>query len=204
MSDQKEVDWKALGLSTDEELAEIEQRMNKTEEEGVKNTLKYFDRIHDKVFKFNNILIGGYFFLAGFDASSSYYMLLVPIVNLIIIVYIEYRMMEKSRFEASIKSMPSNAITKYGKTIDRTNQYSLVILSTTAIVTLIFLAQVFFVQNRDSDNSMDRPSVELFEPVNSNAVEGEAITTDSILIRETIESNQVIIDSSGLRADTLE
>jgi hypothetical protein len=48
---------KALGIMTDKELDEIDKIFRKTEEEGVKNILKYFDRIHDKLFTFNNVLI---------------------------------------------------------------------------------------------------------------------------------------------------
>ena len=44
----------------DEELEEIDKNFKKTEEDGVKNILRYFDRIHDKLFTFNNIMIAGY------------------------------------------------------------------------------------------------------------------------------------------------
>ncbi|MBX9780857.1 MAG: hypothetical protein K2X26_10965 [Chitinophagaceae bacterium] len=41
----------------EKESNEIEARMTKIEEDGLKNILKHFDRIHDKLFTFNNILI---------------------------------------------------------------------------------------------------------------------------------------------------
>lgn len=41
----------------DEELAEIPRRFEKMEQDGKRDILKYFDRIHDKLFTFNNILI---------------------------------------------------------------------------------------------------------------------------------------------------
>ena len=42
------------------EIDQIDQKLSQIEEEGIKNTLKHFDRIHDKLFTFNNILIAGY------------------------------------------------------------------------------------------------------------------------------------------------
>ena len=41
---------KEHGLMTDKKLQEMDLRWKKTEEEGLKNTLKHFDRIHDKLF----------------------------------------------------------------------------------------------------------------------------------------------------------
>lgn len=87
---------------SDEELAEIDANFKKHEEEGAKNILKYFDRIHDKLFNYNNILIAGFFTLSKIDDSVSVKTIFIPIANLIFLIYVEYRMMEKSRFESRI------------------------------------------------------------------------------------------------------
>jgi hypothetical protein len=130
---------KSQGLMTMKELEEMEQRHNKMEEEALKNMLKHFDRIHDKLFTFNNILIAGYFTLSKIKNEISVATILIPIANLIILLFIEYRMMEKNRFESHItKKLPSE-IDKWGKGISRTNLYSLLAITSTGIVTIIFL-----------------------------------------------------------------
>ncbi len=128
---------------SDKEIAEIERHFTQTEEEGVKNILKYFDRIHDKLFAFNNILIGGFFALSKIGNSISVKLIIIPIINFCILIFIEYRMMEKSRFEASIKSQPINQYENHGKRISNTNWYSLLSILTTFIVTSIFLYYLF-------------------------------------------------------------
>jgi len=130
---------KQQGWMTEQELQEMSQRWKKTEEEGLKNTLKHFDRIHDKLFNFNNILIAGYFALSKITKEISLTTILIPIVNLIVLLFIEYKMMEKSRFESNIINALPSEITKWGKNINNTNLYSLIAIISTSIVTLIFL-----------------------------------------------------------------
>ncbi|MBE0393065.1 hypothetical protein [Flavobacterium sp. PL002] len=86
------------------EQKRIDENFERTEIEGGKNILKYFDRIHDKLFAFNNILIAGFFALSKIENSISVKTILIPIINLCFLVFIEYQMMEKSRFESSIKT----------------------------------------------------------------------------------------------------
>lgn len=123
----------------DKEVQEIDERMKKREEIGLANVLKHFDRIHDKLFTFNNILIAGYFTLSKIEPTVPVKTILIPILNLCFLIFIEYRQMEKSRFESSIRSKNMTEINKYGKGINKTNQYSLTSILTTAIVTLAFL-----------------------------------------------------------------
>jgi len=130
---------KQHGLMTQKELDEMDQRWRKTEEEGLKNMLKHFDRLHDKLFTFNNILIAGYFALSKIVNEISVSTVLIPIGNLIILLFVEYRMMQKSRFEAQITMRPMSEIQNWGKGIAMTNLYSLLTIVSTSIVTIIFL-----------------------------------------------------------------
>lgn len=134
---------KEHGLMTEKELDEVFQRFKKTEEEGLKNLLKHFDRLHDKLFTFNNILIAGYFALSKLENDISLATILIPIGNLIILLFIEYKMMEKSRFESEITKKPMVEINQWGKNIHKTNLYSLLAIISTSIVTLIFLVYLF-------------------------------------------------------------
>lgn len=136
---EKEFDWQSYGLPEDKEIEERDTRMKKTEEDGIKNTLKHFDRIHDKLFQFNNILIAGYFVLAKLEKSVALSNILVPVANLCFLIFIEFRMMEKSRFESNIKQKTLEEINKWGASIQNTNLFSFLAITTTFIVTCIFL-----------------------------------------------------------------
>lgn len=123
----------------DKNIAEIESRMNKREEEGLKNILKHFDRIHDKLFSLNTMFIAGFFALIKISSNISTTIILIPVFNMIYLIWIEYRMMEKSRFEADIKSKTSNEITSWGKSISINNWLSLVSIAFTLIVSAYFI-----------------------------------------------------------------
>lgn len=118
---------------------------DKAEEQGKQNILKYFDRIHDKLFTFNNIMIVGFFTLSKIETDVNIRNILIPISNLIILVYIEYRMMELSRTEAYIKEIPINQLNKklYSK-YGVVTWLSLVSIITTTIVTSVFVYFLIF------------------------------------------------------------
>ena len=125
------------------EVDKIFENFKRTEHEGVRDILKYFDRIHDKLFTFNNILIAGYFALSRFFDAFSIYMIIVPLVNLGLLLFIEYRMMEKSRFESEITKKTPKEIEKYDLSINKTTRYSLYSILSTTIVIFIFIFSLF-------------------------------------------------------------
>lgn len=147
---EEEFDWEKHGLMTDKELDEIDENFKRTEIDGVQNILKYFDRIHDKLFTFNNILIGGYFALSQIYDSFSIYGIIIPLINLAILLFIEYRMMEKSRFEADVRKKTKEEIKKHGISINKTNLYSLLAIITTMIVVGVFIYSVFTITETSS------------------------------------------------------
>ena|SRR2546428_3395328 len=118
---------------------ERDARMKQIEEDGVREIVKYFDRIHSNLFTYNNILIAGFFTLAQLNIVISKWTILIPICNLWFLIYIDYRMMEKSRFEASITTQPLNKFNQHGKHINNTNLLSLFSIFTTLCVTVAFL-----------------------------------------------------------------
>ncbi len=124
---------------SEKEAEERDARWKRTEEEVVRGILKYFDRIHDNLSNYNNLLIGAFFALAQLQQNVSRWTILIPVVNLWFLIYINYRLMEKSRFEASICSQPFDLITKHGKKISVTNLLSFFSILTTFLVTLSFL-----------------------------------------------------------------
>jgi len=126
-------------LPISEEMSEIWDRIRKTEEEGLKNILKHFDRIHDKLFSFNNILIAGYFAVSKLENKLAIEYILIPIANLVFLIYIEYRMLEKSRLESKITKVEQSDRDRLGDMISNTNLFSFLSILTTFIVAVFFL-----------------------------------------------------------------
>ena len=128
-------------MTDNEEFKEIDD----AEEQGKKNILKYFDRLHDKLFTFNNIMIVGFFAISKIDTNISIKNILIPLFNLVFLIFIEYRMMELSRAESNIKKMPiSDLPKKLYKKYNSVTLYSLGSIITTGIVTIIFLFYLFY------------------------------------------------------------
>jgi hypothetical protein len=123
----------------EKDLAEMDARMNKREEEGIKNVLKHFDRIHDKLFSINTMFIAGFFALIKFSDNISTSTILIPTLNMIYLIWIEYRMMKKSRFESIIKSKTQKEIDKWGRSISWNNLWSLLSIVLTLIVAGYFI-----------------------------------------------------------------
>jgi len=115
------------------------EKWSRIEEEGVKNILKHFDRIQDKLFTFNNILIAGYFVMAKFEHHGSLKMILIPIANMIFLFAIEFIMLERSRFQSKIKSLPFDENNRRYEHADKATLVSILIILSTTIVTGIFL-----------------------------------------------------------------
>jgi hypothetical protein len=121
------------------EIDDIFSHFKRIEEQGKEKILYYFDRIHNNLFVFNNLLIAGFFTLAQLKVTVSNWNIIIPIVNLWFLIYIDYRLMEKSRFEAKITEQPQSKIQEYGKTIQTTTLMSLCAIVSTLLITIIFL-----------------------------------------------------------------
>jgi hypothetical protein len=106
---------------------------------GKQDITKYFDRIHDNLFTFNNMLIAGYFALIQLKVDTSKFVILIPIINLVIFIIIDYLMMQFSRANANIGETPIDKIPDIGKKSERATQLSLVTIVTTLIVTIVFI-----------------------------------------------------------------
>lgn len=146
-------------LSNEDEMEEIFENFKLTEREGIQNILKYFDRIHDKLFTFNNILIAGYFALSQFFEAFSIYGIIIPLINLAILIVIEYRMMEKSRFESEATKKTGKEIEKNGLSINRTTRYSLYSIISTSVVVIIFIFNLFSLDSKANTPAEIKPLI---------------------------------------------
>ncbi|MBS1771495.1 MAG: hypothetical protein JST82_01455 [Bacteroidetes bacterium] len=124
------------------EAEAIEKRMNEREAQGLADIYKYFDRINDKLSSFNNMLVAGYFALATFSPGVSKWILIIPLINMLILIRLDYRMMEQGRIMSQIKSQPQSVIDKYGRKQGHVTLLSLFTIITTLIVTIVLLVIV--------------------------------------------------------------
>ena len=129
---------RALGIMTEQELKEMDERFERIEETGIADTQKYFDRMHDKVFSLNNLLIAAYFALIAFRKDVPSWSLIIPSVNSVLLLYIDYRMLLRARLQANITKISGANQTRYGTIQTGTNLYSLLSIYSTIAVLLVF------------------------------------------------------------------
>jgi len=144
----EEINQSMKKISTHYELNEMCSESDKLisrAEDRVENSLNQiqntFDRIHDKVFNFNNIMIGVYLVLATFPDKTptlKLWVAIFPIINLIYLVFIDIRQMEIHRFASRELEWSSEEREEYGKRIRQQTNLSLVAL-TLSLGCLIYL-----------------------------------------------------------------
>lgn len=127
-----------LGIMTDQELKERDQRWERIEENGIADTQKYFDRMHDKVFSLNNLLIAAYFALIAIRKDVPSWSLVIPTFNSILLLYIDYRMLLRARIQANITNVDPKIRERYGSVQNNTNLYSLLSIYSTVVVVMVF------------------------------------------------------------------
>jgi hypothetical protein len=116
---------------------------DETAKSGQKNILHYFDRIHDKLFTLNNILIAGYFTAAKLNPQIGMSNIIFPFINLVFLIFVEYRMMELSRVEANILNISLNQLeTKLFRKYSKVTLLSFFAILSTLTVTIIFLTLI--------------------------------------------------------------
>ncbi len=101
-----------------------------------------FDRIHDKVFNFNNILIGAYLVLGTFPSNSpklKLWTIIFPILNLLFLIFIDIRQMEIHRFASKEQEWSTKQREQFGKKINKQTMLSLfaLLLSLSCFIYLI-------------------------------------------------------------------
>ena len=122
----------------DQNFKDAYSKVEKIKEDGLKNIVKYFDRIHDKLFSTNNILIGGYFALSRLDITFKITFIIFPLLNLIFLIYVEYKFLKLSKFEAEFDTKTQVELKSYPKTIQNINLLSLLTILITMSVLIFF------------------------------------------------------------------
>lgn len=125
-----------------EEMKKMDENFTHISRTGAQNILNYFDRIHSKLFSLNNMLIAGYFALSQLHASVNNQFILFPVLNMVLLVWIDYKMMNISRVNADIQNKNLKQIQDNNKSVSSTNLISLLSIITTATVLAIFLLKL--------------------------------------------------------------
>ncbi|GAA3976577.1 hypothetical protein GCM10022210_29180 [Mucilaginibacter dorajii] len=123
---------------TEQELKDMDLRWERIEESGIADTQKYFDRMHDKVFSLNNLLIAAYFALIAIRKDVPNWSLVIPSLNSVLLLYVDYRMLVRARIQGNITKVDAETREKYGSLQTGTNLYSLLSIFSTLAVLLIF------------------------------------------------------------------
>jgi hypothetical protein len=109
-----------------------------------------FDRIHDRVFNFNNILIGAFLVLGTFPSNKPILSLgsvIFPIINLIYMIILEIRQMKIHRFGANLNSWEEGDEKKHGKMINQQTVMSLFSFLITLLSLIYLVIEVFRYSN---------------------------------------------------------
>lgn len=119
-------------VSTNEFSSEGDKLIEKAEKEGEEASKKIqstFDRIHDKLFTVNGILVASFFGLGKFPTDNpivSLWLVLFPIFMLCYLIYLEQQQMEIYRHASQRMNWNFDKdVAKYGKMINRQNLKSL-------------------------------------------------------------------------------
>ena len=101
-----------------------------------------FDRVHDKIFNFNNILIGAFLVLGTFPNETPHvklWTIIFPIFNMAFMIYIDIKQMEIHRYAAGEQEWNNTEREKYGQKINKQTRLSLLslLLSVCCLIYLI-------------------------------------------------------------------
>ena len=116
---------------TEEVFSEPNKLIHKVEkrvEHSLNQIQVSFDRIHDKVFNFNNIMIGAFLILGTFPSHSpilKLWTVIFPIINLIYLIVIDVRQMEIHRFASREMEWTSIERENFGRKINTQTLLSL-------------------------------------------------------------------------------
>ena len=119
-------------VTTDELTADTERLIKKAEKEGDEAATKIqssFDRIHDKLFSVNSILIAAFVGFGKFPSENpifNIWVALLPLLSIFYLIYLEQRQMEVYRHASQRMNWNlATDVEKYGRMISKQNLRSL-------------------------------------------------------------------------------
>ena len=122
------------------ESEEIMRRMDKVEEKAKDEVVKYFDRIHDKLFAYQLFFLAGYISLVAIPSIHvSPWLLIIPAFCIARLIHLDWRMMEHNRVLANLKNQNKQKLDKLNEKQMWTNMQSLEIILESMVTTIIFI-----------------------------------------------------------------
>ena len=122
------------------ENEEIMQRMDMVKEKAKDEVVKYFDRIHDKLFAYQLFFLAGYISLVAIPSIHvSPWMLIIPVFCVARLIHLDWRMMEHNRVLADLKNQNKQKLDKLNEKQMWTNMQSLEVILESMVTTIIFI-----------------------------------------------------------------
>ena len=122
------------------ENEEIMQRMDMVEEKAKDEVVKYFDRIHDKLFAYQLFFLAGYISLVAIPSIHvSPWLLIIPVFCVARLIHLDWRMMEHNRVLADLKNQNKQKLDKLNEKQMWTNMQSLEVILESMVTTIIFI-----------------------------------------------------------------
>lgn len=122
------------------ESEEIMQRMDMVEEKAKDEVVKYFDRIHDKLFAYQLFFLAGYISLVAIPSIHvSPWLLIIPVFCVARLIHLDWRMMEHNRVLADLKNQNKQKLDKLNEKQMWTNMLSLEVILESMMTTIIFI-----------------------------------------------------------------
>ena len=122
------------------ECDEIFKRFDNEEERAKNEIVKYFDRIHDKLFAYQLFFLAGYISLIAIPSISiSVWWLILPVFGVGRLIHIDWKMMEQNRKLSNITALNFNQIKELEKEQRLININSLEVILESILTTVGFI-----------------------------------------------------------------
>lgn len=122
------------------ESEKIFERFDKIEEKAKDEVVKYFDRIHDKLFAYQLFFLAGYISLVAIPSISiSAWWLVIPLFCVVRLICIDLKMMRLNRKLADINSLNIDQIKKIEEKQNSININSLEVILESVATTIGFI-----------------------------------------------------------------
>ena len=122
------------------ESGEVMRNLDKEEEKAKDEVVKYFDRIHDKLFAYQLFFLAGYISLIALPSICvSVWWLVIPVFCVFRLIYIDWRMMEQNRFRLDLSNKSLREIKVHNDEQININRQSLEVILESIVTTIGFV-----------------------------------------------------------------
>ena len=141
------------------ESGEVMRKLDKEEEKAKDEVVKYFDRIHDKLFAYQLFFLAGYISLIAIPSICvSVWWLVIPVFCVIRLIYIDWRMMEQNRFRLDLSNKSLREIKVHNDSKITSNDWRFMFICS-SLCTLISRKLLLLKSNRNLFCSIIRQSM---------------------------------------------